>query len=175
MNKPNNKRKKESVARIENALFELLQDRPLNRVSVAALCKRANLNRSTFYANYADIYALADSIRDKLQKSLSELYQCQTIQNSNRHDYRKLFEHIYENQTSYRLYFQLGYANQDSLRNHPYDTALAEQLFQNRFIDYHREFFFGGLNRLIQYWLENGCRETPDELVEILQSEYRVR
>lgn len=50
MNTPNNKRKKESMERIEKVFIELLQTKALNEISVSDICKRAGLNRTTFYA-----------------------------------------------------------------------------------------------------------------------------
>lgn len=41
MNTPNNKRKKESMERIEKAFIELLQTKELNEISVSNICKRA--------------------------------------------------------------------------------------------------------------------------------------
>ena len=60
MNTPNNKRKRESRERIEKVFIEYLQEKELSEISVSDICKQAGLNRTTFYANYADIYGLAD-------------------------------------------------------------------------------------------------------------------
>ena len=98
MNTPNNKRKKESMERIEKVFIELLQTKALNEISVSDICKRAGLNRTTFYANYTDIYGLADAIRDKLEIAVSDLYKDEITQGFNSHDYLKLFRHIKENQ-----------------------------------------------------------------------------
>ena len=43
---------------IREALFELMQEKPLNKITVKELCERADVNRSTFYAYYTDIYDL---------------------------------------------------------------------------------------------------------------------
>lgn len=67
MNTKNNKRKRESKQKIEQVLMKFLQTKELNQISVSDICKKANLNRSTFYANYADIYELADTIKEKLE------------------------------------------------------------------------------------------------------------
>ena len=67
MNTKNNKRKRESMQKIEQVLIEFLQTKKLNQISVPDICKKAKLNRSTFYANYVDIYELADTIREKLE------------------------------------------------------------------------------------------------------------
>lgn len=47
--------------------------------------------------------------------------------------------------------------------------------FQNRFIRYHMEFFKSGLTSIIKLWLEKGCQETPEEMFEIVKSEYQGR
>lgn len=173
MNTPNNKRKKESREKIEAVFTELLQSRTLNEITVSDICKRAGLNRTTFYASYPDIYGLADSIRDKLESNLSDLYQEEIHSGINSNNYLKLFRHIQENQVFYRTYFRLGY--DDNYKIVTYDTELARKHFQNRFIEYHMEFFRSGLTRIIKMWLQNGCRETPEEMFEIVKSEYRGR
>lgn len=49
---------------LQDALMELLAERPLNRISVKELCERADVNRSTFYAHYADLEELLRDIED---------------------------------------------------------------------------------------------------------------
>ena len=68
MNIKNNRRRRESIERIEKVFIELLQTKELHEISVSDICKRCELNRSTFYANYSDIYELADKLRETLEK-----------------------------------------------------------------------------------------------------------
>ena len=173
MNTKNNKRKRESMERIEQVLIELLQTKELNQISVSDLCKKANLNRSTFYANYIDIFDLADTIREKLEIHLAELYKDEITQGFNSNNYLILFQHIEQNQIFYRTYFKLGY--DETYKILQYDYNLARKHFDNRFLDYHMEFFKSGLTRIIKLWLQNGCKETPEEMFEIIKSEYRGR
>ncbi len=173
MNTPDNKRKKASIARMEKVFLDMLKTKELSKISVSDLCKQAGLNRSTFYANYTDIYDLADSIRDKLENNLSRLYQREITQRFNSHDYLKLFRHIKENQLFYQTYFKLGYDHNYQIVT--YDSNLAKRHFQNRFVQYHMEFFKGGITQIIQLWLQNGCRESPEDMFEIIQSEYQGR
>lgn len=173
MNTPNNKRKKESIERIEKVFISLLQTNELNEISVSDICKLAGLNRTTFYANYTDIYGLADSIRDKLEHNLSDLYQNEITRGFNSNDYLKLFRHIKDNQIFYKTYFKLGY--DDSYKIITYDINLARQHFENRFIEYHMEFFKSGITKIIKLWLQNGCKESPEDMYEIIKSEYQGR
>lgn len=173
MNTANNRRRKESIERIEKVFIELLQTMEISQISVTDICKRAGLNRTTFYANYADVYALADSIRDKLEGDVAQLYRAETEQGFNSNDYLKLFRHIRDNQLFYKTYFKLGYDEEHQVV--VYDTQLALSHFQNRFIEYHMEFFRSGLTKIIKMWLQNGCRESPEDMFEIIKSEYRGR
>ena len=61
LNTKDNKRHQETLQRIYAAFAELLQEQGLNKISVTELCEVANIDRSTFYANFADISGLANA------------------------------------------------------------------------------------------------------------------
>lgn len=173
MNTKNNKRKRESQAKMESVFVALLQTKELNRITVSDICQQAGLNRSTFYANYEDIYALADAVRTKIEQEVGELYKSEVTSGFNSNDFLKLFRHIAENQLFYQTYFKLGYDQQ--YRIVQYDIRLAAEHFSDRLIPYHIEFFKSGLNAIIKMWLNGGCKETPEEMNEIITSEYTGR
>ncbi|MDD4849074.1 MAG: TetR-like C-terminal domain-containing protein [Gemmiger sp.] len=173
MNTKNNKRRRESIEKIEKTFVALLQTKALHEITVSDICKASALNRSTFYANYLDLYDLADKVRAHLEEEVARLYEAETTQRFNSNDYLKLFRHIRENPLFYRTYFKLGYDNQYTIRH--YDKQQAAQHFDNQNIDYHIAFFKSGLNAIIKMWLAGGCKETPEEMEAILRSEYRGR
>lgn len=70
MNVKNNKRRRESQDKIEKAFLELLQPREIKEITVSDIIKLTGLNRSTFYANYIDIFDLADKTRENLKQIL---------------------------------------------------------------------------------------------------------
>ena len=173
MNTKNNRRRRESMERIQKVFIELLQTKELHEISVSDICKRCELNRSTFYANFVDIYELADKVREDLELEVNLLYEAETTQGFNSNDYLKLFYHIKDNQLFYCTYFKLGYDNQFKLEY--YDIHQAKQHFDNRHIEYHVEFFRSGFNAIVKKWLAGGCKETPEEMDEIIRGEYRGR
>lgn len=171
MNKPNNKRKKESQAKIKKIFVQLLQSKEINEISVTEICEKARLNRSTFYANYLDVYDLADKVAKDLEDNVFALYQEERQRKYNSNDFLKLFKHIKENQIFYQTYFKL---NKDTtFIVTEYDTNLAKSIFKDKYIDYHMEFFRAGLNAIIKKWLKNGCQESPEEIDLILKEEYK--
>ncbi len=173
MNTKNNKRRQASREKIEKVFVELLQTKELSQITVSEIIKQTGFNRSTFYANYVDIHDLADVIRKNLEKEVQSLYKDEMEHNYNSNNYLKLFRHIKDNQLFYKTYFKLGYDN----RHKPeiYDIHQADLFFKGRYIEYHMEFFKAGFNAIVKMWLENGCRETPEEMSEILITEYQGR
>jgi len=172
MNVKNNRRRKASQNKIEKAFIELLQTRELKEITVSDIIKMAGLNRSTFYANYIDIYDLADQTRKTLEDEFSSLFAD--------YDYftehsgaLKMFTHIRDNQLFYKTYFKLCYDDKHLICI--YDPLRAEKEHIDTLLKYHIEFFRNGLNAIIRIWLTNGCQESPEEMAEVLKQEYRGR
>ena len=172
MNTKNNKRRKDSQERIEKAFIELLQDNEIKNITVSDIIKITGLNRSTFYANYVDIFDLADKTRQKLEQEFSNLFADYDYFND-RSGALKMFRHIKQNQIFYKTYFRLCYDDKHLISI--YDPKRAEQEHISANLIYHIEFFRNGLNAIIKLWLAGGCKESPEEMAEILESEYRGR
>ena len=168
MNTKNNKRKRQSQKSIEKAFLNMLLEKEISQISVTDICKETGLNRSTFYANYIDIYDLADKIRAKMESDFYNAFHDKPDNNG-----VKFFKHIYDNQILYRVYFKLNYS-----QNPPYfvlDLTRSGIAFEDEYIDYHMEFFKSGITAIIKKWLGSGCKETPEEMADIIKSESRGR
>lgn len=168
MNVKNNKRKRQSIEKIEKSFIGMLQTKELNQITVTDICKETGLNRSTFYANFIDVYDLADKLKQKLENDFSNQFDENATKDS-----LTMFRHIYENQIFYKTYFKLRY--DEKHQSYIYDKSRAEKDFNGKHVKYHIEFFKSGLNSIIKLWLSNGCKETPEEMSEILKSEYKGR
>ena len=170
MNTPNNKRRKQTRDKISKVFITLLQAKEISEISVTDICKLAKINRSTFYVNYLDIYDLADKIGQDLEQDVFSLYQEERDTNHNSNNFLKLFKHIKDNQIFYKTYFKLKM--DQNIISQEYDYQLSKELYDDKYIDYHMEFFKAGLNAIIKKWLSNGCKESPEEIESILKSEY---
>lgn len=170
MNTPNNKRKKESQEKIEKTFLQLIQKKNIDEISISTICEISGLNRSTFYANYIDIYDLVEKVKDRMEDEFAK-FQLSNNSKQDSNGYLNLFKHIKENQIFYKTYFKL-----EAISFSPstqYNIELAEKYYNNQYIDYHIEFFRAGLNAIIKKWLNNSCKESPDEMVGIITSEYK--
>ena len=57
---------------IKQAFMELRAQKPLEKIKVKELCDLACINKSTFYAHYQDIYALANAMEDEMVEEVVE-------------------------------------------------------------------------------------------------------
>jgi len=174
MNTSNNKRRKESRRKIASAFIKLLQTRELEQISVTEICKTAQVNRTTFYANFEDLYALAEGIQQELHQEVMELYQGEENWNYD-HVFLGLFRHIRDNQLFYKTYFKLERGERIPFLGNEieqYTQYYGKEFYNNRNMDYHIAFFKSGLNAIIKKWLANDCRETPEEMVAVIAAEY---
>ena len=172
MNVKNNRRKKESREKIEKVFMTLLEKKEVREITVTELCEKTGLNRSTFYANYIDVFDLAREVKRGLENEFGQLF---VNYNTAVDDYGalKMFKHVKENQLFYKTYFKLCYDEKHLLSVYDAKRAELEHLDSN--IKYHIEFFRNGLNAIIKLWLAGGCRESPEEMADVLKQEYRGR
>ena len=172
MNTPNNKRRRESQERIEKVFIQLLQKNEINEISVSDICKLAKVNRSTFYANYIDIRDLVEKLHARMIEDFFSIYKEEVSSNTHSYDFLKLFKHIKNNQLFYKTYFKLGIDYMwDS--NYNINDEMIKWYGNANFSEYHITFFRAGINAVIQKWLDNNCKETPEEIDNIIKSEYK--
>lgn len=175
MNTPNNQRRKESQEKIKKIFLQEIQSKEIEQISVSDIVKKANINRSTFYANYIDIYDLADKIKDEMYLNILDLYKEESENHKHSFDFLTLFRHIKENQIYYKTLFKLNFNFSKY-----YDFSLLNEEFQKYYssaknLDYHIAFFGAGMSAIIKKWLFNGCVESPEAINEIVQSEYSIK
>ena len=68
----NDRRVKYTRRVLKDSLIEILQERPIERVTVKEICDRADINRSTFYVHYGSPQELLDSIAKELYDKIRE-------------------------------------------------------------------------------------------------------
>ena len=168
--------KKKSQIKIEKTFIEILQTKELSKITVSDICKKTKLNRSTFYANYLDIYDLADKVKESLYQEVINIYKDERNEKKHSFNFLKLFHHIKDNQLFYITFFKLNYDNNYKQFEEFVDFDSFKIFYQSEIeIDYHITFFMAGLNAIITKWLNNGCIESPEEIDNLLKAEYNIK
>lgn len=173
MNTHNNKRRQETVKRIEAAFLEQLKDRELSQINVTQLCKTAGINRGTFYANYYDVYHLADEILRRVEQEVEQLLERDVRKDYNETDFLKILIHIKNNQELYNAYFRLGTKQHKDM---PLFAVSPQWISEDaEIVEMHITFFMSGFNGMVKKWLAGGCKQSPEQMMEILMREYHGR
>ncbi len=182
MNTRGNKRGKESKRMLEEAFFDLIATNDLHKISIQAICNRANLNRTTFYAHYVDIYDLLEKaerrLSEELRTMLLELYKSE--QNV-RKFICKIFHFVRQHQNFYIACFSghIPISILNILSEDPFKASIDEctrrlNFYSSHGVNYHMSFFLAGIGEVIKVWLYKGCMESPEEMSDIIYEEYNI-
>lgn len=170
-----NVKKKNSEVKIEKAFINLLQTLELNEIRVTDICLKANINRSTFYANYLDIYDLADKVKKTMYLDILGLYKEETLKQEHSYNYLKLFKHIKKNQEYYKIMFKLNFDFSVYYDYYLEQKEAMKYFSTNENLDYHITFFKAGISAVLKKWLNNNCDKEPEEMAKILFDEYQKK
>ena len=159
---------------INNALADLLQEKPLDKITVTDVVRRAEINRGTFYAHYTDIADVMNHlieqtfirIRDAISvapKALTEvpkvlLLQVQEILEEDMEFYQKVLNSnvsavMQDRLIDFVLQYLFEHEEDFSFGNHEQYVLTVR-------------FCAGGLSNLYRDWFAGRLPLTLDELTE---------
>lgn len=177
MNTKNNQRFTETQKSIQDTLLFLLQEKKLEQIHVKDICAHADINRSTFYRHYTDVYDLMNHIEERIQGDLIKQFKSSPQPFSvymNLEFLEILIEHVGKYRTFYLFYLQ-NYP--DNIMETGF-RIIWEQDFKTFFQSigvtdesrmlYYFYFFKAGLITTLQHWLKGGCQESVSELAQII-------
>lgn len=167
------KRIKNTTKSIKQALFRLLEEKPLSKITVTELCREAGVNRATFYLHYTDIYDLLDKIELSYVEEMRENNTRLGI--DGKVDFLWIVELIKRHSDFYRITFMNNIHTRfmdefhNELRTHYF------KIFENRTTNEHMytfEFLRGGVDFVIAKWINSGMKESTTEIARILRELY---
>ena len=157
-----------SADRILEALFQLMHEKPYDKISVSELCKKAAVSRKTFYDNFAN----KDAVLDYLITDFCVNYEKIDIFR----DYLKYFTFWEQNQhwisvlISNNLWeailHKMFLKQWAAFTPKDWEKILGKQA-GNRYQIY--EFLSAGLSRCIYLWYLNGFQKTSEEMAEMVE------
>lgn len=110
-----NRRAIMSKRMIKTTLVEILMKEPLEAVSVTRLCKAADINRSTFYAHYMDIFDVMEDMEDDYAEKIS-LFRLENATGIVLGQVRDLVSYVDKHQESYLVLLKNGYLKEKCIK-----------------------------------------------------------
>lgn len=169
-----NQRVRLSKSLLKQALLELLKEKGIEEITVYELCRRAQINRTTFYKYYGSPPALLNEmvqeLFDELEKYLS------ADERSELSILRKAVEYLENEQDKCRVIINSVSDRECSERlfGLPGVRSMFERGIRHPFTDIQKDylllFFCQGGYAIIRRWLNRGCRESAEEIAGLLYS-----
>lgn len=165
-----------TVHMIQNIFLELLKEKPVAKITVKEICERAEINRSTFYKHYQDVYDLMEKLENEaveaFEKLLDSYVQNETVPAlvtllTSLRENRELLLSLLANSSNDDFMKRLtdvcsGYALSHLTPEEDY-TSNPEQAAVYAYLA-------GGTSGIISNWLETGTQEPPQQVAELIQA-----
>lgn len=152
--------------------IQMLNERPLDKISVTDIAERCGINRNTFYYYYCDIYALVKELfTAEAQRIAEKDLTCDTWQDV----CMEALEFVRENR---RAVYHLFHSNhRDLLENYLYDVAHLEMVnfirrtaqdlpVREEDVESLALFYTSALVGLSTRWLQDGMKADVEEILE---------
>jgi len=176
-----------TAKKMDKALISLLEEKAFEYITVSEICKRAEVNRSTFYLHYENTVDLLNETARLLLDEFTSYFNIDTTDISNKFKGNSLAElnfisdeyihpylsYIMEN----RRVFTTVLSHSDSFGFNEIFHRLYENIFNpmlERF-DYPMSdrkyvmmFYLNGITAIVTEWLKDNCEKTIDEVAQII-------
>lgn len=187
MNVKNNRLNRETNERIIRTVYDLMtrEHRPIGKITVREICDQAQIHRSTFYAHYRDVYDLVEKVEQNMSRQLTEAFFHKLDEKAPARDcFSEIFAFIRQHREFYLYY--LSESRQAGVLQLAWDTVQERTIAagadaasfgagSESEMAYHSVFFLVGMTAVVRMWLQNGCREAPEELYELLRRQGSVQ
>lgn len=171
-----------------DAFLALLDEKNYEKITVTDITKRADINRTTFYNHYPDVYGIVEDLQNNIIKKNLQIIQQLEYRNilKNPMPYlESLSDTLKENM---QLFKRMGHTPQlhqyldryrqlmaEDIIN---DSSIPEYVRQSSFFYIHIHFFIGGIMNTYQQWTTGNLSCSLDEInleiASIIQKTGRV-
>lgn len=161
---------------IRQAFFELLREKTFEKITVTDIVNRADINRSTFYAHYADVRGLMEEIQNEfVERALSVVKEMDFLEliRSPVPFLKKLIEIANENRELYTIVGKtmLTMSQLEKIKVILVEKALnlpeiPEEIRSQKNFRIRLHFFVGGIINVYQQYLIGNLDATSEEIVE---------
>lgn len=182
MEKPIDRRVRRTQQQLRCALENLMQIKSISSITVKELCVECDINRSTFYLHYSDVYDLLHAIEEDMLFDFEKVISC--FNPREYFDYKKpsksmcaMFDFLYENAAMCKVLLckngdmafikrvkDLVYRQMTGPWKEYFGSATTEMS------SYAFSFIVSGCIGMLQQWLENDVLTPPHTMAMLMEN-----
>lgn len=170
-----NRRVRYTRMALRESLLSLLQEYPINKITVSRVCEQADVNRSTFYLYYKDVYDLLEKIEDELYGEIGREIEKSGDMLPNTDFLRRIYEIIYKNRDICRVIFG-EFGDKDFLKK--VGSIHRERMLHEwkklsgnvdeTLLEYLHSFSAYTNIGVMERWISKDFQETPEQLAQLV-------
>lgn len=159
---------------IKNSFVQLLQEKPLNKITVKRICELSEINRATFYKYYADPYDLFNQMETELiielkalidESDSKELTETLIVILNKMKENCVVYTSLFSNHGNSSFMNQILILCYHKKRNRMNDTLPGLTLRQQEWFYY---YIAQGSCAILNCWVKNGMMEDPEDVAKFL-------
>lgn len=177
MNRKNNRQFQGSAQRMEQAMLELMDGTPFEKITVRCICEKAGVNRSTFYAHYTDIYDMIERMESNLQKNLMKDYPVSgAVVPLSQESFLPFLRFLHRHADFYRVALKTRRSFPLKQGFEPLWDGVIKPLSHRAGIVSEAEmmyYFVGfqaGFTTILKRWVDQGCVECEEEIARVIEN-----
>lgn len=170
------RRIRKTKTQLKNGLAQLLKEKAITEITVKELTEKVDINRSTFYLHYCDIYDMMEKIETELLQKIEDLACAHPVSPFSQDSFpfiEDIFAILSENR---EICAALLGPHGDIGFLHRIESILSEhslKVLRDRFpekmenLKYSYSFCLSGCVGLIKTWLSGDYKESPQHMARL--------
>ena len=173
---------------MDEALIALLEAKDLEYITVKEICKKAGVNRSTFYLHYETVADLVNETVENVNKRFLTYFHQSEVNFADKIKSKKLddlilitqdyllpyLRFIRENKKVYRATFRNPNEMQANTRYRSLKKYILEPILKKFRVpemrwQYYIVYYIEGIAAIIREWLNNDCRDSVETIADIIE------
>lgn len=179
MNTKNNHRFQETEIRMETAMLELMKHTEFEKITVKKICEKAQVNRSTFYAHFIDIFDMLDKMEAFLNRELIETYRV-SYSEKNLVFSEKSFVPFLRHIRKHSYFYKINLQNRKSFPIKQGYEPMWNEIIKPRCkkagitleedMLYYFISFQAGFTMILKHWVDTGCQKDEAAVAAIIRN-----
>ena len=176
---PVDRRVRKTRRQLRECLITLLKEKKVQDITVRELTDMADLNRGTFYLHYKDVFDLLEKTEAELQEDFNQLvckHDAVDLKQRPSVIFNEIYSLVYDNADLIEILLgengDLNFVNR--VKQLIREKCLKDwmEVFRSgnaAAFDAFFSFIVSGCIGLVQYWLQTGLKETPEQMAKLTE------
>lgn len=176
-----NRQALETQHTIVTVFLTLLQEKPINRITVREITERTGISRVAFYYHFADVYDLFEKIQKQAIQEMVHILKDALDHNNSSLFEKNLLAHVEQNELLMQVLIREGLAPQfifealSAMQNAHRESAEhfsthLEKVDNQTFVDYQFVYMAGGTLLMIFDWVNNKQNLSSERLAVLVDA-----